>query len=96
MNELLDLLDEDIYIGLNVEKIFEECDIIFLCIQPIQLDLLSNEIFSIFSEKIIRKEYKCYPLIISFLSATTVNRLEMFFQRKVHIKRTRLLPKLLS
>ena len=94
MNELLDLLDEDIYIGLNNEKIFEECDIIFLCIQPAQLDLLSKEIFNIFSEKVekmIKKEYKCYPLIISFLSATTVNRLEMFFPRKVHIERTRLL-----
>ena len=98
MNELLDLLDEDIYIGLNNEKIFEECDIIFLCIQPTQLDLLSKEIFSTFSEKVekmIKKEYKCYPLIISFLSATTVNRLEMFFPRKVHIERTRLLPNFL-
>lgn len=94
MNELLDLLDEDIYIGLNNEKIFEECDIIFLCIQPAQLDLLSKEVFNIFSEKVekmVKKEYKCYPLIISFLSATTVNRLEMFFPRKVHIERTRLL-----
>ena len=98
MNELLDLLDEDIYIGLNNEKIFEECDIIFLCIQPTQLDLLSKEIFNTFSdkvEKMIKKEYKCYPLIISFLSATTVNRLEMFFPRKVHIERTRLLPNFL-
>ena len=94
MNELLDLLDEDIYIGLNNEKVFEECDIIFLCIQPAQLDLLSKEVFTNFSdrvEKLIKKEYKCYPLIISFLSATTVNRLEMFFPRKVHIERTRLL-----
>jgi hypothetical protein len=94
MNELLDLLDEDISIFLNNEKVFEECDLIFLCIQPVQLDLLSKEVFNTFSdkvEKLIRKEYKCYPFLVSFLSATTVNRLEMFFPRKVHIERTRLL-----
>ena len=94
MNELLELLDEDILITLNNEKIFEECDIIYLCIQPTQLDLLSKEVFNIFSdtvEKLIKREYKCYTIIISFLSATTINRLEMFFPRKVHIERTKLL-----
>ena len=81
-------------ITLNNEKIFEECDIIFLCIQPMQLDLLSKEIFQVFSErieKLTKREYKCYPLIISFLSATPIKRLEMFFPKKVHITRTRLL-----
>ena len=94
MNELMDMLDEDISISLNNEKIFEECDLIFLCIQPAQLDLLSKEVFNIFNdriEKLIKKEYKCFPLLISFLSATTINRLEMFFPRKVHIEKTRLL-----
>ena len=94
MNELLELLDEDISITLNNIKIFEECDLIFLCIQPIQLDLLSKEVFNTFSdkvEKLIKREYKCYPIIISFLSATTISRLEMFFPRKVHIERTKLL-----
>ena len=93
MNELLDLLDEDISIHLNNEKVFEECDLIFLCIQPIQLDLLCKEVFNTFnkSENFNRREYKCYPFLVSFLSATTVNRLEMFFPRKIHIERTRLL-----
>ena len=94
MNDLLDLLDDDIFIFLNNEKVFEECDFIFLCIQPSQLDLLSKEIFNTFNEKIeklMKKEYKCYPIVISFLSAITINRLEMFFPRKVHIQRTRLL-----
>ena len=94
MNELLDMLDKDISITLNNEKVFEECDLIFLCVQPAQLDLLSKEIFNTFNdkiEKLIKREYKCYPLIVSFLSATTINRLEMFFPRKVHIERTKLL-----
>lgn len=96
--ELLDILDDDITISLNNEKVFEECDIIFLCIQPSQLDLLSKEIFGVFNErieKLMRREYKCFPMVISFLSATTLNRLEMFFPRKVHIQRTRLLPNFL-
>ena len=94
INEFLDILDENICITLNNEKIFEECDIIFLCIQPMQLDLLTKEIFQVFSdrvEKLSKREYKCYPLIISFLSATPVRRLEMFFPKNVHIIRTRLL-----
>ena len=94
MNELLDILDEDILITLNNEKIFEECDLIYLCVQPTQLDLLSKEVFSTFNdriEKLYKKEYKCYPMVISFLSATSINRLEMFFPRKVHIQRTKLL-----
>ena len=94
INEFLDILDENICITLNNEKIFEECDIIFLCIQPMQLDLLTKEIFQVFSdrvEKLSKREYKCYPLIISFLSATPVKRLEMFFPKNVHIIRTRLL-----
>ena len=81
-------------ITLNNEKVFEECDIIFLCIQPMQLDLLSKEIFHVFSErieKLSKREYKCYPLIISFLSATPIKRLEMFFPKKVHLTRTKLL-----
>ena len=59
-----------------------------------QLDLLTKEIFQVFSdrvEKLSKREYKCYPLIISFLSATPVKRLEMFFPKNVHIIRTRLL-----
>ena len=44
MNELLDMLDDDILITLNNEKIFEECDLISLCVQPAQLDLLSKEV----------------------------------------------------
>ena len=93
-NEFLDILDDDIIITLNNEKIFEECEIIFLCIQPMQLDLLSKEIFHVFSdrvEKLSKREYKCCPLIISFLSATSIKRLEMFFPKNVHIVRTRLL-----
>jgi len=94
LNEFLDILDDEITITLNNEKIFEECEIIFLCIQPMQLDLLSKEIKHVFSDRIERltkREYKCYPLIISFLSATPVQRLEMFFPKNVHIVRTRLL-----
>ena len=94
INEFLDIMDENIHIFLNNVKIFEECDIIFLCIQPMQLDLLSKEIFPIFSdriEKLSKREYKCYPLVISFLSATPIKRLQMFFPKNVHILRTRLL-----
>ena len=94
INEFLDILDDDIIITLNNEKIFEECDIIFLCIQPTQLDLLSKEVFHVFSDRVERlskREYKCYPLIVSFLSATPIKRLEMFFPKNVHIIRTRLL-----
>ena len=36
INEFLDILDDNILITLNNEKIFEECEIIFLCIQPMQ------------------------------------------------------------
>jgi hypothetical protein len=89
-------LDEDISIFLDNEKIFEECDIIFLCIQPHQLDLLSKEIFHSFNEKmekIQKKEYKIYPLIISFLSATPIERLKILFPKKVNIIRTQLLIK---
>ena len=94
INEFLDILDDNILITLNNEKIFEECEIIFLCIQPMQLDLLAKEVSHVFSdriEKLSKREYKCYPLIISFLSATPVKRLEMFFPKNVHIIRTRLL-----
>ena len=94
VNEFLDILDDEITITLNNEKIFEECEIIFLCIQPMQLDLLSKEVKHVFSDRIERlskREYKCYPLIISFLSATPVQRLEMFFPKNVHFLRTRLL-----
>ena len=94
INEFLDILDDNILITLNNEKIFEECEIIFLCIQPMQLDLLAKEVSHVFSdriEKLSKREYKCYPLIISFLSATPVRRLEMFFPKNVHIIRTRLL-----
>ena len=94
VNEFLDILDDEITITLNNEKIFEECEIIFLCIQPMQLDLLTKEIKHVFSdrvERLTKREYKCYPLIISFLSATPVQRLEMFFPKNVHIVRTRLL-----
>jgi len=94
VNEFLDILDDEITITLNNEKIFEECEIIFLCIQPTQLDLLSKEVKHVFSDRIERlskREYKCYPLIISFLSATPVQRLEMFFPKNVNILRTRLL-----
>ena len=94
LNEFLDILDDEITITLNNEKIFEECEIIFLCIQPMQLDLLSKEIKHVFSDRIERltkREYKCILLIISFLSATPVQRLEMFFPKNVHIVRTRLL-----
>ena len=94
IKEFLEILDDNILITLNNEKIFEECDIIFLCIQPMQLDLLCKEIKHVFSErieKLSKREYKCYPLIISFLSATPIKRLEMFFPKKVHITRTRLL-----
>ena len=94
VNEFLDILDDEITITLNNEKIFEECEIIFLCIQPTQLDLLSKEVKHVFSDRIERlskREYKCYPLIISFLSATPVQRLEMFFPKNVHFLRTRLL-----
>ena len=92
-------LDEDISIFLDNEKIFEECDIIFLCIQPHQLDLLSKEIFHSFNEKIEKiqkKEYKIYPLIISFLSATPLERLKIFFPKKVNIIRTQLMIKSLK
>ena len=34
IKEFLEILDDNILITLNNEKIFEECDIIFLCIQP--------------------------------------------------------------
>ena len=94
INEFLEIMDDDIHIILNNEKIFEECDIIFLCIQPMQLDLLSKEINHVFSErieKLSKREYKFYPLIVSFLSATPVKRLQMFFPKNVHILRTRLL-----
>lgn len=94
IKEFLEILDDNITITLNNEKVFEECDIIFLCIQPMQLDLLSKEIFHVFSErieKLSKREYKCYPLIISFLSATPIKRLEMFFPKKVHLTRTKLL-----
>ena len=94
IKEFLEILDDNILITLNNEKILEECDIIFLCIQPMQLDLLCKEIKHVFSErieKLSKREYKCYPLIISFLSATPIKRLEMFFPKKVHITRTRLL-----
>ena len=94
VNEFLEILDDEITITLNNEKIFEECEIIFLCIQPMQLDLLSKEVKHVFNDRIERlskREYKCYPLIISFLSATPVQRLEMFFPKNVHFLRTRLL-----
>ena len=94
IKEFLEILDDNITITLNNEKVFEECDIIFLCIQPMQLDLLSKEIFHVFSErieKLSKREYKCYPLIISFLSATPIKRLEMFFPKKVHLTQTKLL-----
>ena len=94
IKEFLEILDDNIKITLNNEKVFEECDIIFLCIQPMQLDLLSKEIFHVFSErieKLSKREYKCYPLVISFLSATPIKRLEMFFPKKVHLTRTKLL-----
>ena len=94
VNEFLEILDDEITITLNNEKIFEECEIIFLCIQPTQLDLLSKEVKHVFTDRIERlskREYKCYPLIISFLSATPIQRLEMFFPKNVHFLRTRLL-----
>ena len=95
-NDIKNSLDEDIKIFLDNEKIFEECDIIFLCVQPHNLDLLSKEIFQSFNEKIEKlqkKEYKLYPLIISFLSSIPIERLKMFFPKKINIIRTNLMAK---
>ena len=97
--DILNRLDEDVSVFLDNEKIMRECDIIFLCIQPHQLDLLSKEIYGVLQDKIERiskKKYKIYPMIISFLSATPIERLKMFFPPNVMLVRTCLNTKILK
>lgn len=97
--DILNRLDEDVSVSLDNEQIMRECDIIFLCIQPHQLDLLSKEIYGVLQEKIERiskKKYKIYPLIVSFLSATPIDRLKMFFPPNVMVVRTCLNTKVLK
>ena len=94
--DILNDLDENIEIFLNNERIFQECDIIFLCIQPHQLDLLYKEIYETCIErieKLQKKEYKTYPMIVSFLNATPIERLKMFFPKNMIIVKTNLMPK---
>jgi hypothetical protein len=90
-NEILNLIDEDIEIFLNNQLIFQECDIIFLCIQPHQLDLLMKEVSEVIFdriEKAKKKSSKIFPTIISFLSGTTIDRLKLFFPEEVNVQRT--------
>lgn len=97
--DILNRLDEDIEIFLDNEKVFRECDIIYLCIQPHQLDLLSKEIYNVLQERVERlnkKKHKIYPMIVSFLSATPLPRLKMFFPEKIFLYRTCLNPKFLK
>lgn len=97
--DILNRLDEDIEIFLDNEKVFRECDIIYLCIQPHQIDLLSKEIYNVLQERIERlnkKKHKIYPMIVSFLSATPLARLKMFFPEKVYLYRTCLINKFLK
>ena len=98
--EIMSKLDEDVEIFLNNEKVFTECDVIFLCIQPHQLNLLNKEIHDIYTERIERlnkRKYKLYPLIISFLAATPIEvLLNDFFTKDSIIVRTKLTPRTLK
>lgn len=92
-------IDENIEIILDNEKVVEECDVIFLCIQPHQLDLLIKEIFQPLNdrlEKLRRKKAKIFPTLISFLAGITYERLKTLLPEDLNIIRTLVFPKIIS
>ena len=92
--DIMNIMDDDVEIFLNNERVFNECDIIYLCVQPHQLDLLSKDMFNVLSErieKLKKKKYKVFPFIISFLCATPIERLRMFFPPNTFLIRSRVL-----
>ena len=98
-SELYNSLDDTIEIFLDNEKIFNECDLIFLCIQPHQLDLLVKEISAIFIEridKLKKRKGKILPIIVSFLAGVTLEKLITYFPEEVNIFRTFLKPTLIN
>ncbi len=72
---------------------------IFLCIQPHQLDLLIKEIYQPFNErleKLRRKKNKIFPTVISILSGITLEKLKNLFPEDVNLFRTFINPKIIA
>lgn len=87
------------YFNFLTFKVVEECDLIFLCIQPHQLDLLMKEIYQTLSErmeKLRKKKSKIFPTFISMLSGITLDKLKSLFPEDVNFVRTSLNPEIKS
>ena len=72
-------------------QVFNECDIIYLCVQPHHLDLILREVSTTFSERMERvkkRKFKLYPVIISLLSGITYEKLRTSFSDEITILRT--------
>jgi pyrroline-5-carboxylate reductase len=98
-SELFNVLDDNIEVFLDNERIFNECDLIFLCVQPHQLDLIIKEISTLFQErieKLKKRKGKIFPVIVSFLAAFTVEKLASLFPEEVSVFRTYLIPSLIK
>jgi len=73
--------------------------LIFLCIQPHQLDLLVKEIYQPLNErleKLRKKKIKIFPTIISMLSGITLDKLKTLFPEDVNLIKTSINPEILS
>ncbi len=98
-SELFNVLDDNIEVFLDNERIFNECDLIFLCVQPHQLDLIIKEITTSFQErieKLKKRKGKIFPVIFSFLAAFTLEKLASLFPEEVSVFRTYLIPSLIK
>jgi hypothetical protein len=98
--EIQNNIDDQVEILLDNEKVFLECDLIFLCIQPHQLDLLCKDVLSVFNdriEKLKKKKIKIFPTLVSFLCAVPVEKLRQYFSHEeVNIQRTYIHPKIVK
>jgi hypothetical protein len=97
--DIINSIDDNIEIFLDNEKIFQEANLIYLCLLPHQMDLLIKEVSSIFKEridKLKKKKNVIFPTIVSCLCSVPLDRLRSLFPEEVNIHRTFIDPKLMK
>lgn len=78
-------LDSSVDIVLDNERVFSQSDIIFICTQSHQFDLVTKEVFASFKERINSKSiYNCAgvglpPVIISFMAGVSTAKIKSVF-----------------
>lgn len=98
-SDIINSIDDNIEIFLDNEKVFQEANLIFLCLLPHQLDLLVKEISLTFKEridKLRRKKNVIFPTIVSCLCSVPIERLRSLFPEEINIHRTYIDPKLMK